>query len=119
MAHEPLAPDPAPPDDLRVGTVTVTGGLVAGAEHAVMRMKNGFRACIALGSADDGFRLTLDVHLAENGSVLSARATHAVGLGPAQVECIERRAQTATFRPPAGGQAHVFVPLSSPATGGS
>jgi hypothetical protein len=104
-------PDVSTPGRVEIGRVSVSGALVAGAERAVMRMKGGFRACLSPDAELEGGRLTLDVLVAENGSALSAKATHVEALDAASVGCMERRALAATFRPPVGGQAHVIVPL--------
>lgn len=121
LARDPFAPDLHAPGRVEIGRISVSGGLVAGAERTVMRMKGGFRACLSPDAEQEGGRLTLDVLVAENGSALSAKATHVAGLDDASAGCMERRALAATFRPPVGGQAHVFVPVTvgRPADGGS
>ena len=106
--------DPTLPGDLAVGRISVSGGLLGDAEHVVLRMRNGFRACLAQGTDPDQAQgqLTLEVVVAENGSVRTAKATSASGLDPRIAQCVERRAQVATFRPPVGGQARLSIPLS-------
>jgi hypothetical protein len=107
-ARDPFTPDLRPPPAISIGRLTVSGGLLAAPERAVLRMKNGFRACLT-----ETGQLTLDVLVADNGSVLSAKATDIEGLPPSEVDCVERRAAAATFKPPAGGPAHVVFPLVS------
>jgi hypothetical protein len=110
LTRDPFTPDLRAPGRIEIGRIAVSGGLVANPERTVMRMKNGFRGCIAEG---EGGTITLDVLVAENGSVLSAKATDVAGLGPSATGCIERRAQAATFKPPVGGQANVLIPVSA------
>jgi hypothetical protein len=121
LARDPFMPDLSTPGRVEIGRVGVSGALVAGAERTVMRMKGGFRACLSPDAEQQGGRLTLDVLVGENGSALSAKATHVEALDAASVGCMERRALAATFRAPVGGQAHVIVPVvvgERPADGG-
>jgi hypothetical protein len=101
-------PDVRPAGAIATGRISVSGGLLSNPERTVTRMKNGFLACIAGNGT-----LVLDVLVADNGSVLSATATDAADFDRTTVDCIERRAQAATFRPPVGGQAHVTFRVTS------
>jgi hypothetical protein len=111
IARDPHAPGLDTSGALRVAVLSVSGGLVADAERRVLRMKSGFRACLAHGdeAEPDRGQLTLDVVVAESGAVRSAGATNVEAIGASVVECIERRALAATFQPPVGGRAHVTI----------
>ena len=109
LARDQVAPELARPDDLGIGPISVTGGIVPNPRLAVMRMKSAFRACLA---GKEPGRLTLDIVVPESGSVVTATATGVVDLDPGAVDCIERRARAATLQPAVGEPAHVLVPLS-------
>jgi hypothetical protein len=93
----------------------VSGGLMPDIEHATSRLRAGMRACYlrSMGEdAPDAARLALRIVVSPNGSVKSVRPEGASDIDASAVDCMIRRAQTATFPPPVGEPAEIALRIA-------
>jgi hypothetical protein len=101
-----------------LGAPQVTGGLLGDVDPVIRRLRAGIRACYArfVESEDEAPKtssMSLRLVVATSGSVHSAAAEQVKGFSPNAADCIVRRAQMATFPPPAGEPAEVAIPISA------
>jgi hypothetical protein len=93
----------------------VSGGLMPDIEHATSRLRAGMRACYLRSvddDAPDAARLALRIVVSTNGSVKSVRADGASDIDASAVDCMIRRAETATFPPPVGEPAEIVLRIA-------
>jgi len=119
LGQVPAAPSSEQGPTVALGSPQVSGGLLGDVDPAILRMRAAIRACYARFVAveddvPDASSLSLRIVVAPNGSVRSVVADKVSGLAPGTTDCIVRRAQVATFPPPAtGGPAEVVIPITA------
>ena len=93
----------------------VSGGLMPDIEHATSRLRAGMRACYLRYIGDDppdASRLSLRIVVSTNGSVKLVRSESISDIDPSAVDCMIRRAETATFPPPVGEPAEIVLSIA-------
>jgi len=93
----------------------ISGGLMPNIEHATSRLRAGMRACYLRSVSDeppDASRLALRIVVSTNGSVTSVRPESATDIDNSAVDCMVRRAQTATFPAPVGEPAEIVLSIA-------
>jgi hypothetical protein len=114
LGQAPL-PDIEGEPTIAVFVERVSGGLMPDIEHATGRLRAGMRACYLRYLGDDppdASRMSVRIVVSTNGSVKSARAEGISGIDEAAAECMVRRAQAATFPPPAGEPAEIVLSIA-------
>jgi hypothetical protein len=114
LGQSPL-PDIEGEPTIAVFVERVSGGLMPDIEHATGRLRAGMRACYLRYLGDDppdASRMSVRIVVSTNGSVKSARAEGVSGIDEAAAECMVRRAQAATFPPPAGEPAEIVLSIA-------
>lgn len=117
----PQAPPVQPPalivppqkGDAYLGATTMTVTIVD-ADRTIAAMRPRFRQCYRAGLAADpnqAGKVTLQIVVAANGDVSTAKATSNTGLAPAVVTCLESQARRLTFSPTVNGGS-LFLPLT-------
>jgi hypothetical protein len=93
----------------------VSGGLMPDIEHATSRLRAGLRACYLRSHGDDppdASRLSLRIVVSTSGSVKSAKPEGVSEIDDSAVDCMVRRAQTATFPAPVGEPAEIILSIA-------